>query len=69
MAHIDDTADEMLALFRSGKDTAHIARIYKIPEAKVSFLIFVARSRALGKPAIYHGRDRQLKRVGPKAAA
>lgn len=69
MAHIDQTADEMLALFRSGKDTAQIARIYKIPESKVSFLIFVARSRALEKPAIYHGRDRSLKQIGPKAAA
>ena len=44
-----------LELFRSGRDTAEIARILRIPEPMALGLITVQRSIEMGKPNPYRG--------------
>ena len=56
MSTTDETAHRLLALFRSGKDTMQIAELSGLPEARVSFLIYAARSRELGLPVIHERR-------------
>lgn len=56
MSTTDETADQLLALFRSGKDTLQIAELHSMPEARVSFLIYAARSRERGLPVMHEKR-------------
>lgn len=67
MSATDDLAERILARFREGNDTADLARIFRLPEHRVSLLLHVARSREKGRPALIVKRG-IVKQIGPKAA-
>lgn len=45
MIELDTIAETILALFRAGSDTLEIAVAMRMPEAAISRLLWVARSR------------------------
>ncbi|RWO22834.1 hypothetical protein [Mesorhizobium sp.] len=57
-----------LRRFRAGSDTAEIAAQMRLPEWKVSRLLWVARCREKDLPATFMNRSRQVKQFAPKAA-
>lgn len=58
------TAAACLLLFRQGLDTIEIGKRLKIPEARASKLLWIARSRNKGLPAEFLSNG-VVKRVGP----
>ena len=63
MTPLDRLADDILAKFRAGNDTAHIARAKKLPESKVARLMWVARCRDKGLPATFVNRANEIRRI------
>ena len=63
MTPLDRLADDILAKFRAGKDTADIARELKLPESKVARLMWVARCRDKGLPATFLTKTREIRRI------
>ena len=63
MTPLDRLADDILAKFRAGKDTADIARELNLREAKVARLMWVARCRDKGLPATFMNRANEIKQV------
>jgi vacuolar-type H+-ATPase subunit C/Vma6 len=68
MIALDQVAEMALRRFRAGSDTAEIAEWMRLPECKVSKLLWVARCREKGLPATFMNRAREVKRIAPKAA-
>lgn len=54
---------KVLGLFRSGLDTAQIAKIMHIQEARASKLLWVARCHERGLPATFLTRSREVRNV------
>ena len=68
MIALDQVAEMALARFRAGSDTAEIAELMRLPECRVSKMLWVARCREKGLPAVFLNRSREVKLIAPKAA-
>jgi hypothetical protein len=68
MAELDVLAERALTLFRYGMDTHDLAKTFGVSEAKASRLLWVARCRERGLPAIFMNKAREVKLIAPKQA-